>query len=622
VDLPAGRRALAIVALMAGSGVCAFFLRAYRPSLHLLSETATAALPALIVALASYAVGAGSLSLLRARAELDETFLIGFGAFGTLCGAIAWFSVMPIPFVALLAALAAIPLLWLHRPAFTALPASVAFLVPPLLFAIAGALTPVISPDELIYKLAIPHAYSLEGRMVEMPLNSHSYFVMANGLALLPALMLGGGVSAKLVHVVIFVAALVAIHRLAKRVDERSAMWVVIAFAWTPALMITAGMAFSEWAVLALLVISYERYDRWLSSGLAGDLAVAAAAMGSAAAIKYTALPWIAAFALIALWRSRSQLRPIVKAIGIVLFFGVFFYVRNVVWTGSPVAPMGLPDAPAVAQYRAGSVVEGWAGFFRGADIFDGRVSDEALGILLPLFAIGAIAAAFRWRERVIGDLLLIGAAQMIVLLSLGPTSRNMINGFAALAIPGGAAVAGAILLSPMVVRVIASIVVAVSLAAHLVLSAATLSTVLPYLTGNETTAQFLLRTGVYARPYAWIAQNLPPHAKVLLIGETRTFHLQRPFVSGGNLDGPRIASWLSQFATPEAFARGLRDAAVSHVLFHPGRYRVGVAPEGLVEREVVLTVPSTTDAMLRSFFQSHADLRYSDGTTYVFEVR
>ena len=40
------------------------------------------------------------------------------------------------------------------------------------------AITPVSSPDELVYKLAIPHAWQLYGRMIELPLNSNSYLAM------------------------------------------------------------------------------------------------------------------------------------------------------------------------------------------------------------------------------------------------------------------------------------------------------------------------------------------------------------------------------------------------------------------------------------------------------------
>src|SRR5205814_1831081 len=68
--------------------------------------------------------------------------------------------------------------------------------------------------------------------------------------------------------------------------------WAAIVFAFTPALMIIAGWAWSEWAVLGLLLLAYERFSIDDTNG-------GACALGCAIAVKYTALPWLLAAAII-----------------------------------------------------------------------------------------------------------------------------------------------------------------------------------------------------------------------------------------------------------------------------------------------------------------------------------
>ena len=52
-------------------------------------------------------------------------------------------------------------------------------------------------------------------------------------------------------------AALVTVRRLGDRLAPGSVVWVAAVLAWTPALLLIAGWAWSEWGVLALLFLSY-----------------------------------------------------------------------------------------------------------------------------------------------------------------------------------------------------------------------------------------------------------------------------------------------------------------------------------------------------------------------------
>ena len=600
-----------------------FLVRAQGP-LVLLGETAVAALACFIVAIASCVTGVLAVRAAARTSDdvhLDEAFLTGVAAFGTLAGLVAWISVKPLPIIATLLALAAIPLA-MRSVAWT-VPRLPLLLIPAILLGAAEAIAPASMLDELVYKLAVPHAYDLYGRMVELPLNSNSYLAMALQLADVPALMMGGPIAAKLLHFLTFIAALTACYRLGRRFTERGAVWIAIVIAYTPALLITAGWAFSEWATVGLLAVSLERYASWLESERSSDGAFAFAAAGAATAIKYTALPYLAVLLLLVLWRERRRARVVIRFGVIAALFGAFFYIRNAVWTGSPVAPLLLPDAPAVQNYRSGYLFSGWVDFFTGVDIFDSRIADEAMGVLLPLSMLASLLVLPR-RDRITRDILLIGAAQMIVFLTIAPGTRNMILGAVALGIPGAAFIAETIAAAGVTVRVLAGAIAAVILFTHLSFCSVILMDRMPYLAGHETAAQFLIRARPFARPYSWIAENTSSDARILLLGETRTLYLPRQFVSGGNLDGPRIATWLARYRTPDGLAAGLKADGITHVLWHPKWYRVQSphnAPIDMLGRELLVEVPPETDRLLRSFFTAHTQPRYRDAEYVLFEL-
>src|SRR5437764_11005279 len=112
---------------------------------------------------------------------------------------------------------------------------------------------------------------------------------MALQCADVAALALGGGIAAKLAHFGLYLAVLAVVRRIGGE-------WAAIALAFTPALMIISGWAWSEWAVLGLLLVSYDRWRR-------DDIGAGACALGCAISCKYTALPWLFAVVVLTLFR-------------------------------------------------------------------------------------------------------------------------------------------------------------------------------------------------------------------------------------------------------------------------------------------------------------------------------
>lgn len=379
--------------------------------------------------------------------------------------------------------------------------------------------------------------------------------------------------------------------------------------------------------MIGLVLLSLLRWHDFLESNRTSDLAISAAALGCALASKYTALPWLAVFLPLALWRVRTRSdrwRVLGVASLIVLATGGFFYARNLAWTGSPIAPFLLPNSPSVVEYR--SAAGGWTELLLGYDILHERIVDDALGIVLPVMVLLSPFALLR-RNRRITDTFAIGAAQLAILVSIAPTSRLIALGIVPLALLGAIAIADVWRASARALRAALAALAGIGLYAQLMLVAflfVSAWSFLPYLVGVESEEAYLMRTRDYYKPYAWIDANTPREAKLFLIAENRTYHLERRAIAAGNLDGPRVAAYLEQFRSDDELRRDLQRQGVTHVLVHRPWYRVGSSthPARMTEKEYILNVSPRTDALLHRLAARHTRLVYEDNAYAIYELK
>ncbi|HEX4440797.1 MAG TPA: hypothetical protein VH854_12045, partial [Thermoanaerobaculia bacterium] len=614
-------------ALLAAAVLAVVYFGRFAPAREVVFRTARPAAAAALVLLASLAAGAAAMRLARrafargaglrddgAAVDVCDATLLGVPLYGTVLAALAWgLPALPAATLATLV-LAAAGLLVLRRswrrPIVDATALETAVLGVPIALALIEAHMPVSSPDELVYKLAVPRAYLLEGRMLELPLNSESYFPGGLSLPAMGALGLSGGTAARLVFFAVFLLALRVVRRLGERVEPGAGVFAAAVVAWTPALMLIAGWCWADWGMIGLLLLSYEAWDRFRERPSADLAATCALALGAGLASKYSAAPWLVVFAA-AVLPSLARLgvpraRTAACAAAVVILAGGFFYVRNTVWTGSPVAPFLTRAGLKMAHFREEAGLSGWQELIRGYDVLHPGIVDDALGVALPLCVL-ASPFALRGRRRY-ADLFVIGAAQLAAFVAFSPTSRLMLTALVPLGLLGAAALVSAWRGAGLALRGVASAGAALVLAGQLALVGWILVVsydAFPYLVGGETEAQYVLRTRAYARPYAALAEKVPPDSagRVLLLGENRSYHLDRPALSAGNLDGPRMAAWLARFPTPDALAAELRRLGVTHVLMHRPWYRVagtGAPASGdMLEKEYVLEVPRQTDAVV-----------------------
>ena len=112
------------------------------------------------------------------------------------------------------------------------------------------------------------------------------------------------------------------------------------------------------------------------------------------------------------------------------------------------------------------------------------------------------------------------------------------------------------------------------------------------YLRGKEPRAGYLSRQRVtYALPYypaaAWINAHTPADAKVLLIGESRGFYLERDFIAETVYDRNPFWSAAAEVADEDDLRRRLMHMGVTHLLLSVRQLHYRHASEALFPRAV-----------------------------------
>jgi hypothetical protein len=452
-------RLTSLAALTAALTVGGVFLSRFSLPITLVTRSIPALGGAVAVLMASWTVGQTSIRVCarlfganpKREISLTDSFLVGVPIYGTLVALIAWTGLSIQIFISvatiLLALFAIHPLKRLLRSVvLESGPIAAAnripmILLPPLIVAAFAALIPVSSGDELIYKLAVPKAWIEWGRMVELPLNSQSYFPASIYAADLGGILFGGGGAARLIHFFLFALALRAIWRLGEEVRTGSGLWAAVVFAWTPAILLIAGWAWVEWGLLGLLFVSWHRFMELVDNADATAGATAALALAGMISTQYSAGPWVAVslpVVAILLYRQRQweAWKPVLSCAAILLVFGGFFYLRNLIWTGSPLAPFGLPGSPAIGGFRSDQ--GGWWELLHGYDVFFSGLTDDSLGMLLPISVLISPLALLIARRRQL-PFFFTGLLQSILLFSFAPMARLKLLGLGPLVILGAA---------------------------------------------------------------------------------------------------------------------------------------------------------------------------------------
>jgi hypothetical protein len=476
------------------------------------------------------------------------------------------------------------------------------------------ALVPPISLDSLVYHLAVPRQFALAGLAFEMPWNAHSYFPLHAETLFGMALQLGGGRLAQLVHLLAMILTLLVTVRLGTRLfAPRAGAWSALLLLSTPVLVLIAGWAWNDWFVLLYLALALESHAD--SRHSAPHYLLTAAFVGGSMAVKYYALPLLL---LLVVPIPRPAIRRLSAAAAVVAAVALPWYGKNLLTKGNPFYPLlsGQGASESLVSYRGGEP------FWERISAYVGRLDliDESVGVLLlclfPLLLV--LPKKGDQKLRVYWLILLV---YLVVALLVSPTVRVFSPLLLVLAILAGGAIVqlrarrGWRALG--LVAVNAALVINLSQTLWVVHRYEPLEAAFAF-TGDQE----YLETGQrYFTPFQWLNRQTAPEDRVLVVGESRIYYLDRVAVAGTYLDPHPIATFRSPGCDHVCLAERLWTAGIRWIYFDPTQYGVLTAPRESISSELVFLVSDEEASAFAELLENHTEERYRIGERRVLAL-
>jgi hypothetical protein len=198
--------------------------------------------------------------------------------------------------------------------------------------------------DSLVYHLAAPQRYLLDGRITELPYDHHTYFPFAMEMFFAIGLKLSGPVLAKLFHWLMLPFCLLTIIAIGQRhASLRGGLLAAALFASIPIVLVEATTAYIDLGLTLFVLAAFLCFINWLQTRQGYWLLWSGAMCGFSCNMKYFGALF---FGWLLLWaigdmakRKEVQLKPLLGFCALTAVLGGFYYIRNWFWVGNPVYP-------------------------------------------------------------------------------------------------------------------------------------------------------------------------------------------------------------------------------------------------------------------------------------------
>lgn len=458
----------------------------------------------------------------------------------------------------------------LKRPSFPLI-AFVLIAGPFLLVMALGAMQPTIDFDCLEYHLEGPKEYYQNGRITFLPHNVYTSMpFQVEMLHLLGMYTIGdwwyGGLVGQLMVMLHAPATAAMIFLAARRWGSPRVAWfATVVYLTTPWVYRLATFPYVEGPLCyyhAALIWTCGRAWKETRAALWGVLGLLA---GGAMACKYPGLVTaVIPFGLMAISR-RSWRIATAFGLGVVVAIGPWL-VKNVIDTGNPVYPLGY--SVFGGRYWSKAQEEKWQKVHGPREISGPALVRGVLEVAgssdwqSPLFTALAPLAFLRRGSRRFAVLM---AVYVVYLFAVWWLLTHRVDRFWLPLLPSFAILAG--LGADWSRHVSWRILLGIMMVLGVVSNASYISTGLAG--PNEWTSN-LPAQRVYLRkalnpPLLAIDQELPPDAKILLVGQASVFHMNHPIVYNTVFNAETIEN-LSEGRTPEEFHRALVERGITHV--------------------------------------------------------
>ena len=464
----------------------------------------------------------------------------------------------------------------------------------PLVILAVAALIPAMAPpamddwDSLAYHLAVPKLYLEHGGIYYINFTTHSNFPFLTEMLYLPGLALNDPVAAKLMHFWVGVLLVLSVYVLARRhLSPDAGPLAALIIAGMPIVLWEATTAYVDLATALYTVLCAYLLLNYLDKPDKASLVGCGIAAGFAASTKMTGmavLPLLAIWLLVARYVTdrKIELRQALVLVGVGMFVCSPWYVKSIIYTGSPVYPFfysifGGRDwsADLAGTY---SMLQSKFGMGHGIGSlltlpYDLTMNSDRFydtpGLFVgPIFLVGVpvMLLMLQSRTRKMVGLLGFFLAHVGIWFFLSQQSRYLIPAFGILA----ALIAGIAYSDRKLTVLRPALWVTFSLTAAfgvLTLTPAVQSR-LAVAIGQESRGDYLSGWVDTYRAQSWANENLPRGAKVALYGDTRGFYLDRAYVWA---DPNHNLEFTRKFSSTNEMIGYLQSRGVTHVLINYG---------------------------------------------------
>lgn len=468
------------------------------------------------------------------------------------------------------------------RPSFSDVLA-LALLGAALLLNLAGALSPEIFYDSLVYHLAVPGYYAIKGSLTDMAYNLYSNLFLLHGMLYSAGLLLKDEMVPKLLNYAAGLLSVLAVAGLGRRhLGPRAGLWAALVFYAVPHAMISSWSAGTEWLLTLFSVCAFAAALRH-EPGTYRFLLLAAFLSGCGMAVKTTGLFPAVGTALVLLYRARQDRAAALKGL---LLFGLVaslpvlpWLAKNWLYRGNPFFPFltsvfGLSGAdPAklhgfMVETRQMGALELKQWLLHPWNVTMGLLPNSQYFTplflaLLPLLFLLRPAAPFSfWLFFLCGWLLWSFASTM---------ARFLMPAYPAAALLIAAGLQGRD--HPALRKALG----------YAVLAACALclywSGLILYSQGRWRPVVGLVDKEAYlsdtqpSYPYShysairFVNDKLPPGSKVLLVGDARSFYLEKEFIVGSVFDKNPLVEYAAAARDGGDLYARLRADGVTHLL-------------------------------------------------------
>ncbi|MDD5687893.1 MAG: glycosyltransferase family 39 protein [Elusimicrobia bacterium] len=496
---------------------------------------------------------------------------------------------------------------------------------------------PEIFYDSLVYHLACPNFYLIHHKIMPMEFLMHSNIPSNMQMLYLLAITLKDEILAKMFHFGTGLFIMLLVYSTCKNIfSTKTGIISAAIFYSIPMVAMNSWTCGNDIGLSFFFTLAFCSFLNWLHKKNNGFLFLSAFFSGMTLGAKYTGI-----FPVIGLGIAVATVlfinEPFWKATKKIIIWGLVVFalvapwlIKNYVFTGNPVQPF-LYKTFGGQNMKIDGGGKGVATFplkifnfnvkefilFPWRNTIEGNDSQSYMGALL-LFMLPLLVLPKKVDSKIKYSLVCFIAAYVFWFLG-APVYRHLLASLVCLAIVVGWATTAVSAFIPFIKWIVSAVCITNLLALYSI--AFSMTRFYKPFGGNETKDEFLSKTKpTYPNPpysvILWLNKNIPADSKVLFVGESKSYYMQRDFISYSvetNLQP--LMEFLKASKDANAFRTLLQEKRVTHFLIN---YREAVRVNSSYK---TFYWTESERKIFDEFWKKYIKFEYFDEGVYLYSV-